>query len=146
VVSLLTPEEITEFELDQEERWCQVHGVQFHSFPILDRGVPASREPLADLVIRLEKVLGASKSVAVHCRQGIGRSSLVAATLLVSAGEDPEAALECISRARGCPVPDTLEQRDWVKAFASVPSDFVPGGKGKVGTNEALLTNRRSTA
>ena len=38
VVSLLTPEEITEFELDQEERWCQAHGVQFHSLPILDRG------------------------------------------------------------------------------------------------------------
>jgi protein-tyrosine phosphatase len=146
VVSLLTPEESTEFALDQEESWCQVHGIQFHSFPILDRGVPVSQETLADLVSRLEKVLGASKSVAVHCRQSIGRSSLVAATLLVSAGEDPEAAWECISRARGCPVPDTLEQRDWVKAFASVPSDFVRGGTGKVDPNQALLTNRRSPA
>lgn len=146
VVSLLTPEEITEFELDQEERWCQVHCIQLHTFPIPDRGVPASPGALADLVIRLEKALEANKSVAMHCRQGIGRSSLVAATLLVSAGEDPETALECISRARGRPVPDTLEQRDWVKAFASVTSSFVPGSKGKMGTNEALLTDRSPTA
>lgn len=129
VVSLLTPEEIAEFELEQEENWCQVHGLQFHSFPIPDRGVPASRTALVDLVISLEKALGASKGVAVHCRQGIGRSGLVTATLLVAAGEAPEIALEGISRARGRPVPDTLEQSDWVQAFVSVSSSFVSGTK-----------------
>ncbi len=146
VVSLLTPEEIAEFELEQEENWCQVHGLQFHSFPIPDRGVPASRAALGDLVIGLEKALGASKGVAVHCRQGIGRSGLVTATLLVAAGEAPETALACISRARRRPVPDTLEQSDWVKAFTSIPSVLVPGAKGKVGADKALPTNRSFTA
>ena len=63
-------------------------------------------------------MLEAGQSVAVHCRQGIGRSSLIAALLLVSAGVDPEAALAQISQARGCAVPDTLGQRDWIKSFA----------------------------
>src|SRR5262249_30239083 len=47
-----------------------------------------------------------------------GRSSLVAACVLASCGERPEAALERIARARGRPVPDTAEQREWVLRFA----------------------------
>lgn len=125
VVSLLSQDEITELGLGEEERWCQIHGIQFCSFPIPDRGVPASRQAAANLVEKLEKSLEAGKRIAVHCRQGIGRSSLVAALLLVSGGEDPQAALARISQARGCPVPDTLEQDNWIKGFAVAPVGLV---------------------
>ncbi len=54
----------------------------------------------------------------IHCRAGIGRSGMLAACVLVKAGLDPEAALQRVSEARGCPVPDTEEQRAWVFAFA----------------------------
>ncbi len=121
VVSLLTHDENTELELNQESLLCQAQGIQFHAYPIPDRGVPASRKATADLVQKLEKALEAGKSVAVHCRQGIGRSSLIAALLLVSAGIDPEAALAQIRQARGCEVPDTIEQSNWIKSFAVVP-------------------------
>ena len=121
MVSLLTHDEDTELELHQEELLCRARGIQFHAYPIQDRGVPTSRKVTTDLVQKLEKALEAGKSVAVHCRQGIGRSSLIAALLLVSAGIDPEAALAQISQARGCAVPDTLEQRNWIKSFAVAP-------------------------
>ena len=121
VVSLLTPDENTELELNQEELLCRARDIQFYTHPIPDRGVPASRKATTDLVQKLETVLEAGQSVAVHCRQGIGRSSLIAALLLVSAGIDPEAALAQISQARGCAVPDTLEQRNWIKSFAVAP-------------------------
>lgn len=121
VVSLLTQDENIELELNQEEFLCQAQGIQFYAYPILDRGVPASRRATTDLVEKLEKILEAGKSVAVHCRQGIGRSSLIAALLLVSAGIGPEAALAQISQARGCVVPDTLEQSNWIKSFAMTP-------------------------
>ena len=121
MVSLLTHDEDTELELHQEELLCRARGIQFHAYPIQDRGVSTSRKATSDLVQKLEKALEAGKSVAVHCRQGIGRSSLIAALLLISAGIDPEAALVQISQARGCAVPDTLEQRNWIKSFAVAP-------------------------
>ncbi len=58
------------------------------------------------------------KKVAVHCRQGIGRSSLISAALLISAGEDIEQALKAITKARGLEVPETAEQRKWLDQFA----------------------------
>ena len=123
MVSLLTYDEDAELELRQEEILCRARGIQFHAYPIQDRGVPASRQATTGLVQKLEKALEAGQSVAVHCRQGIGRSSLIAALLLVSAGIDPEAALAQIRQARGCAVPDTLEQRNWIKSFAVAPVD-----------------------
>ena len=121
MVSLLTHDETIELELNQEELLCRAQGIQFYTYPIPDRGVPTSRKATADLVKKLETALEAGKSVAIHCRQGIGRSSLIAALLLVSAGIDPEAALAQIRQARGCAVPDTVEQRNWIKSFAAVP-------------------------
>ena len=121
VVSLLTPDENTELELHQEELLCRARGIQFYAYPIQDRGVPTSRKATTDLVQNLEEALEEGKSVAVHCRQGIGRSSLITALLLVSAGIGPEAALAQISQARGCVVPDTLEQSNWIKSFAVTP-------------------------
>ncbi|HYU33624.1 MAG TPA: dual specificity protein phosphatase family protein [Thermoanaerobaculia bacterium] len=119
VISLLTPAEVAEFELQEEEARAREEGIEYHAFPIPDYGVPGSRAALAELVHRLEAALAAGKRVAVHCRQGIGRSSLLAAALLVSAGEDPDAAFRRIEQARGRPVPDTAEQREWVSRMAS---------------------------
>jgi hypothetical protein len=42
----------------------------------------------------------------------------LAACLLVAVGMKPETAFQHIRAARGCAVPDTVEQREWVKAHA----------------------------
>jgi len=63
-------------------------------------------------------MLSKGKNVLVHCRQGIGRSGLVAASLLVKKGISPGAAIESVSAARGMPVPETAEQRDWIDHYA----------------------------
>ena len=49
---------------------------------------------------------------------GIGRSGLLAASLLVSSGIEPEEAIRRVSVARGVSVPETVEQKKWVKDFA----------------------------
>ena len=118
VTSLLTPEEAAELELQDEEARAREEGVELVSFPIPDYSVPGSRKDMAELVRQLERALASGKSVAVHCRQGIGRSSLVIASLLVAAGEDPDEAFRRIEKARGRPVPDTAEQREWVDGMA----------------------------
>lgn len=81
VVSLLTPDEVTELELEAEKELCEAHGIRFVSFPIPDRGVPASQHATADLVRNLDESLEKGKTIALHCRQGIGRSALIAALL-----------------------------------------------------------------
>jgi protein-tyrosine phosphatase len=118
VVSLLTPEESSELGLREEAEHARGAGLEFHGFPIPDRGVPGSRAATAELVELLGRALAAGRSVALHCRQGIGRSALVAASLLVAAGEEPAAALGTIERVRGVPVPETAAQRRWVEELA----------------------------
>jgi len=118
IVSLLEPVEEAEFGLTQEGALCRSMGIAFHAFPIVDRGVPASPDETLKLVRELDQYLAGGKSVGIHCRQGIGRSSVIAACLLISAGETPSQAFKRLSWTRGCEVPETVEQRAWVEAFA----------------------------
>jgi protein-tyrosine phosphatase len=118
VVSLLTSDENADLDLADEAGICRAKGIQFLPFPITDRGVPSSREALSDLLTKLAEQLAAGKNIAVHCRQGIGRSALVALCLLVRSGIDLDAATQQVGAARGCPVPETVEQRRWVADFA----------------------------
>jgi protein-tyrosine phosphatase len=117
VVSALEANETEELGLAAEGELAQASGIEFVSYPIPDRGVPGSIRTTADLVRRLEMALGQGNTVAFHCRQGIGRSAILAACLLVLAGLDPAKAFERIAAARGCSVPDTQEQRNWVARF-----------------------------
>jgi len=119
VASLLTAEEAAELELGQEAVLARQAGLQFCSFPIPDYGVPQSRASLLALTGDLEKALESGKNVAVHCRQGIGRSSIVAASVLIASGEEADEAFRQIEKARGRPVPDTREQKQWVAEMAS---------------------------
>jgi len=119
VVSLLTPEEEADLDLQHEEVRSRGGAIEFFRLPIPDRGVPASPFEVDDLLARLESALASGKSVAVHCRQGIGRSSLIAALFLGRAGYTPEEAFHVIGLARGVPVPETDEQRNWAVRFAA---------------------------
>jgi len=114
VVSFLTVEEEDEFSLQNEAAILSNVGLEFVALSIPDRGVPESRANVFDLLHRLEKELAAGRTVALHCRQGIGRSGLIASGLLVVSGQDPERSIETVSAARGHTIPDTPEQRHWV--------------------------------
>jgi len=117
ILSLLTSDEVTDLGLADEADLSQANGIQFVSFPIADRGVPLSRVTFLDLVTKLAERLAVGKNIALHCRQGIGRSALVAICLLVLSGMELEAAIQQVGAARGCPVPETPEQRRWVADF-----------------------------
>jgi protein-tyrosine phosphatase len=117
IVSLLTSDEVADLDLGQEGGLCEAHGIDFRAFPIVDRSVPASRKATLDFVKKLAKLLAEGKSIAIHCRQGIGRSALIAACLLVLSGIVPDAAFLRVSEGRGCSVPETSEQRQWLMEF-----------------------------
>lgn len=118
IVSLLAPSEEWELGLEREAEVSQTAGIRFFAFPIPDRQTPRSAEKMRDLTGQLLALMTTGQTVAIHCRQSVGRSALLAAALLVEAGINPDEAFDRIERARGCPVPDTPEQRAWVDKFA----------------------------
>ena len=119
VVSLLENDEAAQFDLLPERQAAEGRGVNFISFPIPDRGVPASMQEAVSLIARIGAQLDAGKNVALHCRQGIGRSGLIAAGVLMTSGASPEEAMRIVSSARGISVPETLAQRQWTEQLLS---------------------------
>lgn len=117
VLSLLTAPEIGELDLVREAEHCTAAGMQFLSFPIPDRGTPASSGELRVLVRSLADQLRAGRKLGIHCRAGIGRSGLVAACVLSDCGVAPDALFPMLGKARRITVPDTPEQEAWVRSF-----------------------------
>ena len=119
VVSLLTSEEAYELELRNEREVCDSFGLEFVSLPIPDRGVPSNVREVSLLAERIRRQMQAGSGVVIHCRAGIGRSSLIAATVLLQQGIAPEDAFSMISGARRVECPDTPEQVTWLETNAA---------------------------
>lgn len=119
VVSLLEPHEQAELGLLREAEQCRAQAIEFVSFPIADRGLPASRQDVVTLAHRLAGTVERGSSVGVHCRAGIGRSAIMAASILMALGRSADGALELITEARGVSVPDTSEQREWIRSMGA---------------------------
>jgi protein-tyrosine phosphatase len=116
-VSLLEPDEEADLDLTGESTSSTESGLAFRAFPIPDRDVPSSRQAVAELADQIVDGLRSGKTVAVHCRQGLGRSSVMAAAILIAGGLDAETALNAIRRSRGLDVPETQAQRQWISDF-----------------------------
>jgi hypothetical protein len=93
VISLLTPEEQRDLGLLKEGGESQKQGLAFSSFPIPDREVPASEARFNEALRR--------------ANEGLSRT-----------GMSPSAAVDLVSAARGLPIPETTEQRDWIERYA----------------------------
>jgi len=119
IVSALTPGEIEELALTEEQSCCAKQAIKFYGFPIEDRSVPEASPEFDKFIDRLNAELQAGLPIVIHCRAGIGRSSLIAACLLIRRGMLADEALTAVEGARGCSVPDTPEQRTWIKKFES---------------------------
>jgi protein-tyrosine phosphatase len=119
LVSLLSRAEVAELDLGAEADAARAAGIEFHWLPTPDRQVPDRAAVLALGRVPTQK-LSDGQSVAVHCRHGIGRSSTLAAVVLVLEGVDPAAAWARISAARGIPVPDTGDQRAFIYTLTPV--------------------------
>jgi protein-tyrosine phosphatase len=116
LVSHLGEYEAFALGLSEEGNAAAAAGLRFHWLPIGDGGLP--KRPEYDAFIdTLVPVVQRGGFLVVHCRGGIGRSSITAAAVLVRLGMAPGDALKAIALARGFPVPDTMEQYDFVMSL-----------------------------
>lgn len=110
VVSMLASREESRLGLAHEEQQAHLVGLDFLRLPTGDFRAPdiaATRILAADLVARLAD----GKHIVIHCRGGVGRSSTLAAAVLIAEGISPEQAWATIGAARGVEVPETKAQR-----------------------------------
>jgi protein-tyrosine phosphatase len=114
VVSLLTAGEEKDLDLVGERAATEAAGMAFHSFPIVDRSVPESRQEAARFAGQMLEELARGMAVVIHCRQGIGRAALLAASVMMLRGFTMEQSLAGIGKTRGVTVPETPEQRTFL--------------------------------
>jgi len=96
--------------------------VRYVRKPIPDHGVPLAREHMAEVQAVIDAALAGGRRAYVHCRAGIGRTSLAVACHLIEHGLSPDAALIRLNelwldneRSKSWPdVPETDEQRDYI--------------------------------
>jgi hypothetical protein len=117
--SLLTETEELDLDLVDEEARAKARRVNFLRFPIPDRSFPSSDARFSEFLSRLDAELSRGRNVVVHCRQGIGRSALAAAGLLVGKSVEPGVALQRIGVTRGVTVPETSDQLRWINHYAT---------------------------
>lgn len=113
IVSLLPDAEQRMLDLAHEPATVEACGLEFLSLPIPDFGAPDGPEMDVALGALAERLRGGDH-VAIHCRGGIGRSSTVAAALLILLGVPTHRVWQRLRAARGVPVPETQAQVGWV--------------------------------
>ena len=117
LVSLLPDGEMLELQVADEAKLCAKHRLEFLSLPIADFQVPTSMVMVHHLICYLQTAYQTGRTIVIHCRGGIGRSSMIAASLLVSLGVTLQEAWQHIGRARNCKVPETAAQEQWVQHY-----------------------------
>jgi protein-tyrosine phosphatase len=121
LVSLLEEREAVMLGLAEEGSLARRSGMKFLSYPIPDVHVPQDPHSFRLLAEELAIYLRDGRCVGVHCRGSIGRATVTAACALIHLGWEPKVALAAIEAARGCPIPDTEEQRQWILDYKAQP-------------------------
>ena len=114
LVSMLTEDESRELGLERESEYCEAAAITFVNLPIPDRSVPSAANKFLRSVDQLAEMVRAGRFLGVHCRASIGRSSVLAVSVLARLGWNVDEAFDAVETARGCSIPDTQEQWQWV--------------------------------
>ena len=118
IVSLLESDEIYELGLEREEQLCQQNDIRYINLPIPDREIPKTNDTVDKLINELILLINEGKTISIHCRMGIGRSSIIAGAVLLVIGYKASNLIEYIGKIRGVKVPDTEEQVHWLLSRA----------------------------
>ena len=133
-VSLLESHESQELGLRNQQSLSNKYEFEFINYSIVDRSVPDKSQKIELLIERVHQFVLNGRSVVIHCRMGIGRSSVIAGAVLIKEGFKTDLIIQKITMVRGLKVPDTEEQVQWLK-----DQEQKIDGKNKASYKEALL-------
>jgi ADP-ribosylglycohydrolase len=99
--------------------------VEYLREPIVDHGVPASRETMARILAMLDGALESGHAVYLHCRAGVGRSAMAAGCWLAERAGSGDVALaelaehwqQAVQSQHWPRVPETDEQVEFVRTW-----------------------------
>jgi protein-tyrosine phosphatase len=116
LVTLLEEHELRLLRIPNLPARAEAHGLGTEWFPFEDGGVPADEPGLWSLVDRILDAVRPGRTVVIHCRGGLGRSGLVAASCLIALGRAPTEAIDSVRAAR----PGAIEplQEAWLRKRA----------------------------
>lgn len=117
LVSLLSDDQVEMLELKEEALIAKQLGMGYLHHPIPDHQLPRNPRAFRAFVNGLAQRLRDGHRIGIHCWGSIGRAPLTAACTLIHLGWKAEAALAAIESARGCPIPETEEQKQWVLSY-----------------------------
>ncbi len=112
VLCLIENKEKKELRIEKEAYFCKQEKIDFIDFPIKDFGLP-NKEDYLKIINKITKRLLKNEKIVVHCRMGIGRTSIVTAGILVKNGLNKNTIFDFLSKKRNLKVPDTQKQKDW---------------------------------
>ena len=118
LISMLERHEIQELGLLKEQQICKERGIDFINFPVKDVSVPNSQNDFIELTEKLFNGIQSGKNIVIHCRMGIGRSSVLASAIMIKCGIEKTGIFEVIAKYRKLKVPDTDEQIGWSDKIA----------------------------
>jgi len=114
-IALLEDHEFPLLGIPRFREYVAGSGIHWEFAPIVDGGIPDAEfdRTWHELGPRVRKTLRAGGRVLIHCRAGLGRTGLLAATLLVELGAKPQTAIADVRRARPGAI-ETLAQEAYV--------------------------------
>ena len=107
LVTLLDDFELSTLGVKDLPNKAKQLNIQWRHLPIGTRNLPDDEfeEKWSQVGPQLRQLLQDGKRIVIHCKEGIGRSALIAARMLIEFGVSPENAINLIKKAR----PGSLE-------------------------------------
>ncbi|HET9931690.1 MAG TPA: isochorismatase family protein [Polyangiaceae bacterium] len=117
LLCLVTDEELEWAGVSDIARAAAAHGIELRHHALMDQGAPSVEDAEA-LVAWCREACERGEAVVVHCMGGLGRSGVIAACLLASAGASGEEAITTVRSARGPRAIESRQQERFVRHFA----------------------------
>lgn len=102
IITLMADVELAENAAAELGQVCQQLGLQWYQLPVADDAAPAAdfqaawQQHSGDILQRLN----AGETLAIHCKGGSGRTGLIAAQIVLTAGGELQETIEAVQTIR----------------------------------------------
>ena len=119
VVPLITDDELHDFGVEDLMGKYAEFGIDVKRMPVKDQ-MASSNEEMSELLNWIKSKLDLNEKVMIHCVGGLGRSGMVAASLIKSLGKESNEAIKDVRNSRSPRAVESKDQENFVIHFNRV--------------------------